>query len=392
MISAMAAATKKVGEAAQAIALPGCPDKCGNISIPYPFGTRDGCYFDPGFYISCNLSDTPPSAAVSGVIMKNGTGYYLANSNQAGEPPGVSNNDSHGYWILGLIDLDVAHGVARVDGPVSYDCGVNDTYHSIGVSTVSVSLSTAFALSSTRNALFGVGTNVEALLSGTISTDDIGGGGSGANYSAACAAMADTPPAARNGSCLGLGCCSAELSPGIDVFSVSMRRQSSSSGWKKTTPCTYAMVVDKSWYNFSAQDLYGHAFFDRMLAGDGVPLVLDFAIRNESCPAEGRPPPLGCRSSNSVCVNASQGPGYLCKCSDGYEGNPYLADGCQDIDECMLRDVHPDLRNTYPCFGICRNNIGGYDCQCELGTKGDAKNGTCKIVFPLIAMVATFGK
>lgn len=63
-----------------------------------------------------------------------------------------------------------------------------------------------------------------------------------------------------------------------------------------------------------------------------------------------------------------------------------------DIDECVRRDVRPDLRDTYPCSGICKNTIGGYDCQCELGMKGDARNGTCKIVFPLIAMVVTFGK
>ena len=63
-----------------------------------------------------------------------------------------------------------------------------------------------------------------------------------------------------------------------------------------------------------------------------------------------------------------------------------------DIDECVLRDVRPDLWDTYPCSGICKNTIGGYDCQCELGMKGDAKNGTCKIVFPLTAMVVTFGK
>ncbi|KAF0931022.1 hypothetical protein E2562_039355 [Oryza meyeriana var. granulata] len=25
------------------IALSGCPDKCGNISIPYPFSTKPGC-------------------------------------------------------------------------------------------------------------------------------------------------------------------------------------------------------------------------------------------------------------------------------------------------------------------------------------------------------------
>ncbi|KAL2903397.1 Wall-associated receptor kinase 2, partial [Bienertia sinuspersici] len=46
---------------------PHCPDKCGNVSIPYPFGLVDGCYLeedDPTKYlyykIKCNDSVTPP--------------------------------------------------------------------------------------------------------------------------------------------------------------------------------------------------------------------------------------------------------------------------------------------------------------------------------------------
>lgn len=43
------------------MSLAGCPDKCGDITIPYPFGTRPGCYRS-GFHITCNESTTPPKA------------------------------------------------------------------------------------------------------------------------------------------------------------------------------------------------------------------------------------------------------------------------------------------------------------------------------------------
>ena len=42
------------------LALPNCPDSCGNVKIPYPFGTTEGCYLndtadiDDGYYfINC---------------------------------------------------------------------------------------------------------------------------------------------------------------------------------------------------------------------------------------------------------------------------------------------------------------------------------------------------
>uniref|UniRef100_K4ALQ2 Protein kinase domain-containing protein n=1 Tax=Setaria italica TaxID=4555 RepID=K4ALQ2_SETIT len=350
------------------ITLPGCPDKCGNISIPYPFGTKDGCYFDDTFSVTCNLSTTPP-ATLNDLLTLRGIGYYFGDQ---ANPIGTRTNRS--WWTVDLINVDVTRGEARVSMPFSSDCSLNESYHELNLNDMSLNFSTTFLFSATQNVLVGVGQSVRARVFGDMARN---------NYSAACNSLFDTPAVAQDGLCKGLGCCQAELAPGLVGIMPSMYYQSNSM-WK-TFPCTYSMVVDRSWYNFSLQDLYGYKVLDKRFPG-GAPVVLDWAIRNGSCPAEGKPLPMACRSGNSLCVNATNGYGYLCKCKDGFDGNPYIPDGCQDIDECALRQEKPELRDSYPCNGICKNLIGGYDCNCKFGMKRDS-NGTCTPVFPIPAML-----
>ncbi|KAL2467609.1 Wall-associated receptor kinase 2 [Forsythia ovata] len=66
-------------------------------------------------------------------------------------------------------------------------------------------------------------------------------------------------------------------------------------------------------------------------------------------------------AENTIMVN-----GYRCSCQKGYQGNPYLYDGCKDIDECQ----DPSISK---CERKCENTQGSFRCVCPKGYHGDGK-------------------
>ncbi|KAL6643750.1 hypothetical protein ACP70R_018516 [Stipagrostis hirtigluma subsp. patula] len=321
-----------------AVSLPGCPDKCGNVSIPYPFGIGAGCAatsLSPNFAVTCNNTFQPPRPMVG---------------------------------AREVIDISLDRGEMRVYGPVSYSCFTSNTTLSDSYTGLDV---TPFIPSTTRNSLTVIGCSALGAV----------GGANPDPYVAGCFSYCQRVNSTSDGKpCTGMGCCETIISPNLTDFAVVLFNESTV--WH-FNPCFYAMLVEVGWYSFRSQDLVGHLGFIKERAARGVPVVSDWAIRNGTCPKDGAKAPkdYACVSSNSYCVSASNGPGYLCNCSEGYEGNPYLREGCKDIDECKLRQQDPKYSEIYPCKnGVCHNTPGGYICRCRVGTRSDGTNSGCRPV------------
>ncbi|RLN04355.1 hypothetical protein C2845_PM13G01480 [Panicum miliaceum] len=103
--------------------------------------------------------------------------------------------------------------------------------------------------------------------------------------------------------------------------------------------------------------------------------TVQWAVANLTCQlAKQNASGYACVSNNSTCISvisSSEGyVGYRCKCSTGFEGNPYIKDDCHDIDECWQT---PGI-----CEGICHNTIGSFTCtKCPDHTVYDAKTMQC---------------
>jgi hypothetical protein len=90
--------------------------------------------------------------------------------------------------------------------------------------------------------------------------------------------------------------------------------------------CSYSFVVKNGNYTFSATDI------TEGLRVNQLPMVLDWTVGNltENCStasSNNNGVNYMCKS-NSDCHDNDTAFGYLCRCKDGYDGNPYHPLGC----------------------------------------------------------------
>ncbi|PQQ13891.1 putative wall-associated receptor kinase-like 16 isoform X1 [Prunus yedoensis var. nudiflora] len=298
----------------------GCKDKCGSVSIPYPFGTTSNCYYNEDFLITCNYIYNPPKP-------------FLRESNIE-----VTNISVDGkLYIKQLISIKCFNKSGTLGSG-------SDKFLSLK----------KFVISDTDNKFVAVGCDTSAEIIGYKSD-------AYAAYTAGCSTTCGRIEDVANYSCSGIGCCQTSIAKGMTYFEVSVTSFKNHTKVWDFSPCSYAFVVEEGKFNFSSNMLKD------LEDKESLPAVLDWSIGNKACEVVEKNKKLmnyTCQK-NSTCHDVDNGFGYRCNCTRGYHGNPYL-NGCVDINEC-------DDPNLHKCKQNCINTNGSYECSCRKGYHGDGR-------------------
>ncbi|XP_073362049.1 wall-associated receptor kinase 3-like [Aegilops tauschii subsp. strangulata] len=286
------------------IALPGCKSKCGDVDIPYPFGTTPGCY-QPGFMVTCNETHRPPK-------------LFLDNGAIPGPGPEV-------------VEVSLANSTVRVGSWVSHFVVGNTSHVQLAFSRGS-----PFVLSAKANSLVIVGCGFRVLL-------HIVDGWTYGSCASFCPINNSTgEPFLPDVVCNGIGCCQPSIPIGLRSCRIELSSLDGAGGCPiapspSPAPAFNVSVhmVEQEWWS-DGSHVYGlqQYFMDLLSYPDMspffVPAIAAWGLGELSCEEAAQRPDFGCHSKNSMCLNSTNGAeGYVCRCSDGYQGNPYMTNGCQ---------------------------------------------------------------
>ncbi|CAA2967364.1 Serine threonine kinase [Olea europaea subsp. europaea] len=286
------------------ISKPRCPSKCGNLTVPYPFGIGlgTGCSIDPSFEINCNTSSNPPRP----------------------------------LWDRNLEVTDITDSHMRIKNWVAETC-YNQRGNLTEDSQVNVYLPQNFGFSE-MNKFMVVGCDDVAVISGT----------TGRNFTSGCVSICSSKESIIDGDCSGTGCCQTSIPNGLQNFETSMTSIDNYTKVWSYAGCGHAFLGEQDSFTFHKANLSDLTFLNRTI--ENVPVLLDWVIGTQNCTESHKSNNVSCQQ-NSRCIDPDNGlQGYRCTCFEGYEGNPYLHPGCRDINEC----------NQNPCDprGICTNTPG----------------------------------
>nr|DAD42637.1 TPA_asm: hypothetical protein HUJ06_000867 [Nelumbo nucifera]DAD42638.1 TPA_asm: hypothetical protein HUJ06_000868 [Nelumbo nucifera] len=264
----------------------GCQEKCGNITVPYPFGIGDANCYRKLYDVTCNHSFIPPK-------------LFL------------------GKGKVEVLNIS-SEGQLRINSTIGFTCydrsGDKISEH---LSWIDLKAK-PYTFSDTYNRFTALGCDTIATITGS----------KGCDFKTGCSMLCNSIDNVINGSCSGIGCCQTSIPKGFKKFDLELGSNNNHTDVVDFNWCSYGFLVDHEWYNFSGADL--SLFSTRH--DTQVPLVLNWAIEGFGCGNASTSDLNYACGNNSECINSPNGLGYLCRCSPGYQGNPYLKDGCQGRD------------------------------------------------------------
>ncbi|XVE91175.1 hypothetical protein DITRI_Ditri20bG0133200 [Diplodiscus trichospermus] len=279
-----------------------CKSRCGNVSIPYPFGIGAKCALNSSFEISCNESSSPPKIFLTSIKME----------------------------VLNIsLETDYSSQYVRVNNPiVSENCTDRNTSRPVNFSA------SPFFYNAGYNKFVAAGCNNRALIAG-IEPVIVG-------CESGCSGQRIFGP--LNETCNGETCCETVIPSRLQLFNAKFESKQAE---KKTESrgCKLAFVVEQDWFDYNITE---HSMVQSM---EYVPAMLSWTVGFESLGLQNR------TKKEYSCYGYFELNSTMCYCREGYEGNPYLPNGCQDIDECKDPNRNPCGKAT------CVNRDGSYDCE-----------------------------
>ncbi|CAM6016987.1 unnamed protein product [Sphagnum balticum] len=293
-----------------------CLSRCGNITIPYPFGTSPGCGL-PEFSLNC--------------ISHAGSNFSADPALLLSPPCDPSGN----FYQVTSISANTL--IIRATNLVAASCA--QTVGS-GNGSTSVCLGPASApyVFTSQNNLFAWGCGAW----GALDADD--------QFVDDCSI--DCSAASQNEMvyCLNYECCIIQFPKGVRNITINAGGN-----------CGHAGVVYPPSHEGG-------------LAGREWGVQLGWAIPGPSCQNATTLGNYSC-AATATCHDAQFAglTGYTCACSAGYDGDGYANGiGCNDINKCL----NSTLNNCSP-NAVCTDTAGGYYCNCRNGFFGDgSRDGT----------------